>query len=305
MYSRVEASKAYFIKLGREGRWEDDCLREGILRIGYAQVPHLICLQGDWEAVRQFLKNEQFYPGVPQFHATQIRIFYEAREDTVFITFAHGCMHWCQPSGPVEVLPNGERQRGTVAGWNSANIAGTPLAVARLSGELRQVQMFKGTICQVKPFDYLLRKLNNELSPELMEEDRLRQEYIRTTINLMRQLTWQDFEFLVEQVFSKSGYKLLNKVGGPQKTVDLELMLPATNERAFVQVKSQADQSSFRDYAKRFAKMDVFDRMFFVWHTGDLAEDDHVKNIELVGPTRLAEMILDAGLMQTLRDKVS
>jgi hypothetical protein len=44
--------------------------------------------------------------------------------------------------------------------------------------------------------------------------------------------------------------------------------------------------------------------MFFVWHTGDVTDND-VEDITLVGPDRLARMVLDAGLSSWVREKVS
>lgn len=32
---KVEATQAFYIKLGRGGEWEADCLRQGTLRFGY------------------------------------------------------------------------------------------------------------------------------------------------------------------------------------------------------------------------------------------------------------------------------
>ncbi|OJY61935.1 MAG: hypothetical protein BGP16_15495 [Sphingobium sp. 66-54] len=40
----------------------------------------------------------------------------------------------------------------------------------------------------------------------------------------------------------------MSQVGRTQKTVDLELILPSTAERAFVQVKSQATSAALNDY---------------------------------------------------------
>jgi hypothetical protein len=94
-------------------------------------------------------------------------------------------------------------------------------------------------------------------------------------------------------------------VGRVQKTVDLELLLPSTGERAFVQIKSQANAASLQDYATRFEQADLYDRMFFVWHTGHVAEKDEADDITLIGPERLARMCLDAGLASWLREKVS
>ena len=45
--------------------------------------------------------------------------------------------------------------------------------------------------------------------------------------------------------------------------------------------------------------------MFFVWHTGKITPADALDRITLVGPERLAKMVLDAGLASWLRGKVS
>lgn len=124
--------------------------------------------------------------------------------------------------------------------------------------------MFRGTICQVKAFDSLLRKLNDELLPETIVAEEAERALIEAIVGLMRRLTWQDFELLVELIFSTSGWRRISRAGGAQKTVDLELVLPTTNERAFVQVKSGANTAGFKEYARRFAEADAYEWMFFV-----------------------------------------
>jgi hypothetical protein len=95
-------------------------------------------------------------------------------------------------------------------------------------------------------------------------------------------------------------------VGKTQKTVDLELLLPTTGERAFVQIKSSTTRRELADYLNRL-KGSAYDRMFFVWHSGNpgtLTEDDGNK-VVLIGPERLARMVFDAGLTSWLREKTS
>ncbi len=303
--TKIEAKEAYFIKLGRGGEWEDECLRDSTLRFGYRETPHDLCLDGNWEAVQQFWETRQGDAGVATRNMNQIRIFYEAGVETVFITFARSLMYWCRPSGSVEVLADGWRRRSTVQGWNSKSVGGISLTVDRLSGHLLKVQRFQGTICQVKAFDYLLRKLNDELLPEVAAAEEAERALIDSITGLIRRLTWQDFELLVDLIFSASGWRRIGRVGGPQKTVDLELRLPTTDERAFVQIKSQANDASFREYAERFAEADSYKYMFFVWHTGEVTAADGADGVKLIGPARLARMVLDAGLTSWLREKVS
>jgi hypothetical protein len=304
--TKIDAQNAYFIKLGRGGEWENECLSNGTLRFGYRETPHDLCLQGKWDAVRQFWKERRGDAGTATRDMTQIRAFYEAGEDDLFITFAGGFMHWCRPSGPIELLPDNGRLRRTVAGgWRKTSINNTPLTVDRLSGHLLKVQMFRGTICQIMAFDYLMRKLNDELLPEVAEAEKAERALMAAVIGLMRRLTWQDFELLVDLTFSSSGWRRVSVVGRTQKTVDFDLVLPSTGERAFVQVKAQTQESNFQEYSDRFAATDAYDKMFFVWHTGEVRTDDETGNISLIGPDRLAQMVLDAGLTSWLREKVS
>jgi hypothetical protein len=204
----------------------------------------------------------------------------------------------------VTVLADNGRLRGTIDGWSSKSVGGIPLTVDRLSGDLLKVQMFRGTICQVKAFDSLLRKLNDELLPEATVAEEAERALMEAIVGLMRRLTWQDFELLVELIFSASGWRRISRAGGTQKIVDLELVLPTTNERAFVQVKSEANTAGFKEYARRFAEANAYEWMFFVWHTGEVDEKEE-NGIKPLGPKLLARMVLDTGLTSWLREKVS
>lgn len=305
LVTTITAKEAYFIKLGRAGEWEAECLRQGTLRFGYRETPHELCLNGDWKAVQRFWKKRRGDDGTATRDMNQIRTFYESSSETPFITFSGGLLHWCRPHGPVELLADGGRRRATLDGWHSTSAGGTKLTTDRLSGHLLKVQMFRGTICQVKAFEYLLRKLNDALLPEVAAAEEAERALLDAIVGLMRLLTWQDFELLVDLVFSTSGWRRVGVVGRTQKTVDLELLLPTTGERAFVQVKSQANASNLREYARGLEEASAYDRMFFVWHTGEVPDDEDKGDITLIGPSRMARMVLDAGLSSWLREKVS
>lgn len=301
----VDATEVNFIKLGTGGEWEAECLRTGSIRFGYSETPHDLCVAKDWKGVWEVWNELRGDGGTATRDTNQIRTFYESSEQSIFVTFSGGLLHWCRPSGPVEVLPNGRRRRQTVDGWHSASMGGRPLTVDQLSGNLLKVQMFRGTICQVKAAEYLLRKLNDQLSPEVAAAEEAEQALTRALVALMRLLTWQDFELLVDLVFSSSGWRRVSVVGRTQKTVDLELLLPTTGERAFVQIKAQANLSSLREYIDRFNETAAYDKMFFVWHSGVIEGGAISSDVALIGPDRLSRMVLDAGLSSWLRDKVS
>lgn len=301
----ITAEHAYFIKLGERGSWEAECLRDNVLRLGYQQAPDDQCQQGNWEAVRQSLLALGHSAGVATRHTNQIRIFYEAGEDSIFITFMGGALHWCRPTGPVEALEDGSRRRGTVEGWRNTSLQGNILYTDRLSGNLSKVQMFQGTICRVREKDYLLRKLSDELSPKAKAADEAEHTYLSVIIDFMQMLNPKDFEILVDLIFARSGWIRTGEVGGSQRFADIELVLPSTGDRAFVQVKSKTHDASFGDYLNLWEQTDVYDRMFFAWHTGDIKVDAIPAGVTLLGPEKLSRMVLDAGLASWLRDKAS
>jgi len=235
----------------------------------------------------------------------QIRYYFEAGNNTLWITFSGGLLWWCFAKPGVKPHPDGHgRYRTRLNGWQNTDINGGKLSFEKLSGNLLKVQAFQGTICDVKEFEYLKRKLNGQLLPEVDKAVKAENQMVRNIIPLMRLLTWQDFELLVDLVFSNSGWRRLGQVGRTQKTVDIELMLPTTGERAFVQIKSSAGKRDLADYLERLEASGAYDRLFFVWHSGDVGEVE-ASNVALIGPERLARMVFDAGLTSWLREKVS
>lgn len=303
--SPVAASHLYYIKLGRGGDWEAESLRDGVLRFGYREAPHDLCARGDWQGVWEAMKAIRGDAGAATRDVNQIRAYYEADEHSIFVTFVGGLLYWCRPTGPVELLDDRSHRRQTSEEWRNTSVNGTLLSADRLSGRLQKVQMFRGTICDVRAGDYLLRKLRDQLSPEVAAAEEAERALMTAIVDLMRLLTWQDFELLVDLIFSTSGWRRVSQVGRTQKTVDLELILPSTAERAFVQVKSQATSAALNDYVARLAEADAYNRMFFVWHTGDIPEESSPTGVILLGPLELSRMVLDAGLSSWLREKVS
>lgn len=302
---KVEAKNTRYIKLGEKGKWEAECIAGGTLRFGYHETPHDLCTAGDWNAVQEFWTGMRRSASKAADDTRQIKHFYESGEDDLFITFTNSLLHWCYPSGVVKVLPDNSRVRATVDGWHNQSIGGSLLSSDRLAGHLLKTQMYRGTICAVERPEYLLRKLNDELSPEVLASEQAEIALLNANIDVMRQLTWQDFEMLVDLVFSTSGWRRIGSLGGAQKSVDIEMVLPSTGERAFVQVKSKATNTSLRDYLDRFADADLYDRMFFVWHTGDVGDFEGSNNVTLVNAERLSKMVIDSGLSSWLRNKVS
>jgi hypothetical protein len=306
MNNLPEDTKAYFIKLGEGGEWEDACLADGKIRFGYHDTPHRLCGEGRWDEVHAFWKVKRGKSGTATNDTRQIRTFYEADEAAIFITFAKGYLWWCHPSGKANIHLNkdGTRVRKTVDGWKNTSLGGAPLLVSRLSGKLTKTQMFRGTICEVKETAYLLRRINDELTPELAEAEAAEQVLLTHILAMVQLLDPRDFELMVELIFSRSGWQRQASTGGTQKTLDLDLLLPTTGERAFVQVKSETDSAGYQVYADQHAQTNAYDRMFFVWHTGGV-DADPLSDITLWGPSVIARHVLGAGLLAWLKDRIA
>ena len=310
MIQEINAEDARYIKLGRKGCWEPLCLKDGTLRLGYFEAPHDLARSGDIEGLRQQFVDQGHKPATATSHANQVLSFYSANPETVWITFSAGYLWWVIADGPVEFLggsveemeDRGSRLRRTRDGWHNSSVGGAPLRISELNGALTQTAAYRRTICSVDSLDYLIRKINDRDLPEVAAARSARAVLLQSIKNLMRLLTWRDFELLIELVFSQSGWRRISASGGTQKTIDIELVLPTTGETAFVQVKSKTDQVQLDDYIERFAERDDA-RMFYVYHTSKTALTCADDRVVLVGPDRLAEMVMDTGLFDWLLKK--
>jgi hypothetical protein len=153
---------------------------------------------------------------------------------------------------------------------------------------------------------YAVDRINGKKPPEVARAIEARDRVNRSVVDLMRMLGPKDFELLVDLVFSTSGWRRLGVVGGTEKTTDIALELPSTRERAFVQVKSHTDSAELADYVSQMKGFDERVRMFYVYHSWRSGKPETDSNrVVLVGPDRLAEMVLDAGLVNWLIRKTS
>jgi hypothetical protein len=309
----VTASRALYIKLGEANRWAKLALETDTLRFGFHDVPHETALAArkadDFRQVRDFY-TQDVGPGTATRYSNEVREFYTAGADVLWITFVAGRMWWCFANA--EVFPTsanpeqqGSRYRKAVNSWCDSDLRGRTLWVNGLRGSLTTTAGFRGTICRVKEFDYLLRRLNGEETEATRRVREAREQLIAALVPLIRALHWRDFELLVELVMSQGGWRRVSATGGAQQTIDIELELPLTGDRALVQVKSMLAPSDAREVASRLRDAAQGARAFLVYHSSPsstLAMDE--EGIVLIGPDALAERVVDSGLTTWLMAKV-
>lgn len=304
----IEAKTVKFIKLGRSGGWEDRCIESEnpMIRLGFDNPHHQKCIDGDWDFMNRYW-CESKTKGKATETTNQIKDFYTQPSTTMWITFYKRKLYWCFAEEEVVQLEDGSRIRKVVGEWSSCDVNGEPLYVENLSGKLTKVQMFRGTICSVKESNYLLKRINAQVLPEIQAAKDSLANLICSVKPLIKNLGWQDFELLVDLVFSNAGWQRVATLGKVEKSIDLDVISPVTGRRAFIQVKSQSSKDEFKDYIDQFEGMSQYDEMYYISHTGTshLEEIQLPNNIQLIGLDHMAELIVNAGLVKWLITKAS
>lgn len=305
-------TQAKYIKLGAKAEWDDLCFSDGTVRLGYYEVPGDYKVANGKKPVFEIFRRQRKDDKTASSDARQVYDFYAVGPETIWVTFSKGQLWWCQTHQAVEFIgndkasyPQGSRLKRTISGWRNCSISGRPININDMSGRLTKVAGFRGTICNIQDLDYLLRLLQDQRNPEVEKVEQHKAALCQSIESLLTQLTPKDFELLVDLIFSRSGWQRVSIVGGQMKTIDLELVLPLTNERAVVQVKSKTNQKELDEYISRLQVMPA-DRAFYVYHTSqkDLKCDEEGAGVRLMGPNVIAEQVIRAGLIDWLMGKV-
>jgi hypothetical protein len=307
MTKLMDFSQAYYIKLGRGGAWESDAIATGKLRLGRQSKDDINA--GRWDAIELQLRRE--HSGKQRQVATndlnRLRDIAESGPDDVWITFHQAKLWWARLSTG-EVEQDGiSKFRRTAGAWSDRSATGKLLVVNELPGKISQLQGFRGTVCKVQHRELLQRVLGGTQSA-LARSIAVQRSGLAELLELaIKDLHWKDFETLADLVFREAGWIRVSVLGQQAKGYDLELREPITEERYVVQVKSRAGLQDLQATVSGFSS-DDYRKVFFVVHTPDddiLSETNLPDHVELVLPSRLAELAIDAGLSAWLEDKVS
>ena len=269
----IHPARVRYIKLGEGGMWEKECRDRNIVRFGFGSANPKrfpLCSAGLWDALKQSFLAEGMKKGTATRFTNETQIFFEDDGSTLWITFIGGHLCWgFLTAGTPEPHTDGDGVYRTVKdGWLRTDLNGEPLTKDRLSGALTKLAAYQGTSCGVEEEDYVVRRINGDKIPQVERAVAALETMKASVLELMRKLGPRDFEILVDLVFTSSGWRRLGKVGGPQKTLDLDLMLPSTGHKAFVQVKSTTTSAELAEYVAQLDQHDSYDWMFYVFHSG-------------------------------------
>jgi hypothetical protein len=303
-------TRVRYIKLGEGGSWEEECLKNSNIRIGFGSgrpKRFRLCRDRRWNKLAQDFIARGRGKGATTRSANELRLFFQDRGRTLWITFVRQCLYWgrVEPGLPKRHGDGRSVYRAIAGGWRSTDLKKEQLTIDRLSGALTKLTAYRGTSCNLdlEVTKYVIRRINGQKTRQVERALEALEKMRVSVLELIRLLVPRDFEILVDLVFSTSGWRRLGSVGGPQKTLDLDLVLPSTGERAFVQVKSDTKSSQLDEYVAKLDEHGPFDRMFYVFHSGKAKTDD--ERVTVIGPEKLAELVLDAGLTNWLIRKVA
>lgn len=303
----INFNKAYYIKLGREGCWEESSIASGLLRLGWDEQDISDINLKRWSVVESQLRAQSSNKGVATKDLNGLRYIAESAEDDIWITFYGAKLWWARLApGPMEE-DSVSKYRRTLSGWKDRAESGQLLVVNDLPGRIAMLQGYRATFCTVKEHELLRRILAGERSQLADSIASATKQLTIHLISAIEQLHWKDYETLVDLVFRHAGWERVSVLGQQAKGYDLELREPLTNSRYIVQIKSQATKSDLDETIKQFSTQD-FRRVFFVVHTPapDLRAIDSVpEQVEIVPPEKLARLALKAGLIDWLQSKVS
>jgi hypothetical protein len=255
MIPRIHPRRIRYIKLGQGGSWEKECISGDIIRIGFGSARSdrfELCRKGRWDKLAATFVAEGKSKGMATRFTNELRLFCEDDGSTLWITFVGERLYWgFVARTPAAQSPDGDGVWRPIRDrWRCADIKGDELTKDRLSGALTKLAAYRGTSCDVDVSDYVIRRINGNKMPVVECALAASKQMKASALGLIKLLGPRDFELLVDLVFTTSGWRTVGVVGKTQKTLDLDLILPSTGERAFVQVKSKTSSTELADYAR-------------------------------------------------------
>lgn len=306
-----------YIKNGPAGQWWPTARLKGELHAGWNEVPAAVLRSGRAEDARPYVeaqfKSDGTGRGAVSRDLKALDALINRPSRFVWITFEERRMWWCTVTDHVEVA-NGSstKERGHFwlrcdRPWSDRTIDGArQMILSDLPGSVTAVAGFRATVCEPAASSDILRVVRNEDDPAVQAARNARMAYRDAVVGLVRRLRPNDFELLVDLILARDGWARISALGGSGPDIDTEVENRATDEIAFVQVKSQADQSALADYAGRFSEQrDRYSRMIFAVHSprGTLSPPPGLP-IQVWGPDRIGELVVRLGLGDWIEKRV-
>jgi hypothetical protein len=294
---QLKFRSAFYIKLGKKGRWEEDSIMRNRLRIGWSRIPLKLITQERWPEIRR----HGGISGTSDFNA--LRRICESSPEDIWITFYQNRLWWGRLARSQVRQDKTSKYRKLKGKWNNQNLKGDPLTLDQIPGSIAKIQGYRATCCQVKEVETLRCLLLGEPSEASRKLEQARTETEKAIASSIQALHWKDFETLVDLLLSRTGWRRLSRLGETMKDIDLELKDTLTRDIYHVQVKSEASLKDFKKFCDR--RPIGVRRSYFVVHTPskELSRCRQPKGVERILPEDLAPLIVQFGLINWIWDR--
>ena len=310
----ISPREVRYVKLGANGSWEDECRQRGILRFGYETGEPdsaALCREGQWETLAEAWQKVRKRKGRGTQDANEIRTYWTDPGDILWISFIGDelCWGFLEPGEPAPYDGHDDAEissfRRVKGGWSNRDQAGLLLTKSNLPGSVTKVAAYRGTCCRIEQAERLVARINGIKTPDIERVVNAKTDLANALVALIRQLGPQDFELLIDMMFTRAGWRRVGHVGGNTRDKDLDLEMPLTGEKAFVQVKTATSEHALQDYVARFKTMPSYSRLFFAYHSSPQplrAED--ADRVSVLGPEAISAHVIEAGLVDWVVGRV-
>jgi Restriction endonuclease len=302
-----------YVKNGGGGSWWAAAKNNQQVHLGWKAIPHSLLVKPDFTEIKA-LRKAQFglKRGVTQ-DFNQLNDLLNGPSQHIWMTFEDRYMWWCTVHDGAIVNPDGESlKKGNFwlacsRPWSNRSLGGKLLAMTDLPGTVTTVAGFKGTVCTPKAWREILRIIRDEKDPDAAEAAMARGKYRQAVEKIVKRLSPQDFEQLIDLILVRSGWARISTLGKVLKGIDLEVENRSSDEIAFVQVKSSATQRVLNNYVEQFENQrDRYARMIFAVHSpvGELKTPADLP-VQLWTCDRVAALVVYAGLGEWVESRLA
>jgi len=315
----IKFEKAYYIKLGEGGKWENDSIKSGKIRLGWVNVPIELIQSNNWDKIRQ-LVNDDFSQRGKRNGSTNdynaLKNICDSNESTVFVTFSNGKMYWTTAKSNSINEDSESKYLLTSIPWSDQDIEKfKTFEINQISGRITKYQLYMGTCCKIGnaigEFDYLKQIINKQESEDYIKLisslDLLKDSLIKPIQTLIP----KDFEILIDLIFRNNGWRRTSVLGEVMKFFDLVLEEPFTNKLFGVQIKSSCGLTDFKTYAEKFEGdySNDFETLYFIVHSLRNKEKmiecaKQYEKTKLLTVEDIADLVINAGLVKWVMDKI-
>lgn len=187
----MKFQKAFFIKLGERGKWEEDSLKRRYLRLGWKQIPLKWITEGKWPQIKKRVRDWR----------SLRRISQSATED-VWITFHKNQLWWCHLANSGVREDKISKYRKLKGKWSNKSLIGALLTLDQIPGTIEKIRGYRATCCKIRELETLRHLLLGEASEDYKNLERALVQTERAVANSIKALHWKDFETLIDLVLS-------------------------------------------------------------------------------------------------------